>query len=144
MQNLSQIIFSIALSAMATAAIGQSRPIPPRSELDATMNNMVREFNSKMSGTSVDEQTKIKLMTYDAATPTLGYLYSTRHFAKTGKRTIDAEYARTLRSFHVEKTCSSNFKALMKNYGLEIVHSFADENTGKNLIEIRVKPTDCN
>ena len=134
--------------AVLLAVVAQTSPAQPskaltRSDVDQVMTNMVKEFNSKMAGTRVDEMTVIRMMTYDKAVPTLGYHYGTAYFKSTGQRNVSPEHRAALRSFHVEKTCSSNFRVFMKSYKLEVVHTFADTDTGRNLAEIRISNSDC-
>lgn len=107
------------------------------------MNYMVREFNSKMPGTRVDEMTAIRIMTYDAAVPTLAYIYSTDYFSQTGQRIVTPEHIKALRAFNIEKTCTSDLRVFMKAHGLQVVHSFSDTFTGANLVQVRVRYSDC-
>lgn len=135
--------FLIAMLLFPTLAMGQNGNTPPISELHKAMNAAVKDFNSKMPGTKVDESTVLRFMTYDEATPMLGYSYETKYFATTGKRNISADYAERVRQFNIEKTCSSRFKSLMRSYGMQVVHSFSDATTGKNLLEVVVTFNDC-
>jgi hypothetical protein len=107
------------------------------------MMNMVKQFNEKMAGTKVDDQTVIRMMTYDTPVSTLTYLYATRYYAATGQRSVTPEHAKVLRQYHIEKTCSSPFRAFMKGYGMEVVHTFEDATTGRRLVTITVRGADC-
>jgi hypothetical protein len=112
-------------------------------EIHTILNDMVRQFNTKMGGTKVDDMTTIRMMTYDENGPTLGYFYSISYFEDTGKHHISPQHAKLTRDFNIEKTCSSPFRALMSDYGLKVVHIFSDSTTGRNLLEVRVSSKDC-
>ena len=121
----------------------QTQKPPTRAEIHKILNEAVRQFNSKMTNTKIDEMTIIRMMTYDEATPTMSYHYATTYFAKSKVKKVTPEYIAAIRSFNVEKTCTSQFEPLMRAYGLEVVHSFSDAITGANLVDITVTATDC-
>jgi hypothetical protein len=137
-------ILGLALLAFAaTCAYSQGNKIPSRAELHKIMNDAVKQFNSKMTNTRVDEMTVIRMLTYDEATPTMSYHYATTYFAKSKVKKVTPEYVASIRAFNVEKTCTSQFEPLMRGYGLEVVHSFSDAITGANLVDITVTANDC-
>jgi hypothetical protein len=111
--------------------------------VDKVMQDAVNEFNKKMAGIRADERTIVKFMSYDAKVPTLGYFYSSAHYLSTGRKTLTESEKIALRQFHVQKTCSSKFDIFMKHYGLEVIHSFEDATTGKNLVEMKIRYSDC-
>jgi len=127
----------------AASALAQSQKLPPRAEIDKVLNEAVRQFNVKMSGTKVDEMTSIRIMTYDEATPTIAYHYTTLYLAKNKIKKVTPEYIASIRRFNTEKTCTSQFEPLMRAYGLEVVHSFSDAVTGANLLHITITSVDC-
>jgi hypothetical protein len=124
-------------------AAAQDRSIPSRAEVDRVMLEMVKQFNAQMAGTKVDEMTIIRMMTYDRATPSLGYLYSTNYIATTGQKELTQEYIQQVKRFNIEKTCSSPVRPLLRAYGLQVVHSFSDATSGKNILQVRVTASDC-
>ena len=134
---------ALVLALHSAPVASQESKRPSRAEIDKILNNAVEQFNAKMIGTKVDEITVIRMMTYDEAIPTLGYLYATRYFDTTGQRKVTSEYVASIREFNVARTCTSPFAPLMRAYGLQVVHSFSDATTGAKLVELKITREDC-
>lgn len=141
--GLLRLCILVTLSLACRLGIAQDKRVASRVEVDKTLNDVVRQFNAKMAGTKVDEITVVKFMAYDESVPMLSYLYGSSYFANTGKRALSSEHAQAVKHFNIEKTCSSEFKQLMGSYGLQVVHSFSDSTTGRNLLDVRVTFRDC-
>jgi hypothetical protein len=116
---------------------------PPISELHSAMKNMVMQGNKQLAGSRVDEFTTLRMVTYDEPIPLLSYHYWTDHYTRTGQRNLSESERKRLRAFHIERVCTSKMRVAMREYGLQVGHNFADQSTGRNLLEVRVKYADC-
>ena len=117
--------------------------IPPKSEMDNAIKNMVKQFNSQMSGLKVDEFTTVKFLTYDSSPPLLTYFYSSSALSATNQQSLTNAQLAAMNLFNINKTCTSNFKALMKPYSLKVAHIMEDSKTGKNFYKLTVTSIDC-
>ena len=117
--------------------------IPPKSEMDNAIKNMVKQFNSQMSGLKVDEFTTVKFLTYDSSPPLLTYFYSSSALSATNQQSLTASQLVAVNQFNINKTCTSNFKIFMKYYSLKVAHFMEDSKTGKNFYKLTVTHADC-
>ena len=117
--------------------------LPPRSEVDAVLENAARQGNSQLSNTKVDDDTTLVAFTYDKGVPLFAYHYRTMVTKRLGRKTLNASEMTAMRDFHKEKTCSSHFKGLMLAYGLQVAHIFEDGTNGKNLLTLTYRGSDC-
>jgi hypothetical protein len=117
--------------------------IPPKSEMDNALKNMVKQFNSQMPGLKVDEYTTLKFVTYDTTPPLLTYFYSTSALTITNQQSLTNAQLVAMNQFNINKTCTSNFKIFMKHYNLKVAHMMEDNKTGKNFYKLTVTHADC-
>ena len=117
--------------------------IPPKSEMDNAIKNMVKQFNSQMSGLKVDEFTTVKFLTYDSTPPLLTYFYSSSALGATNQQSLASAQLAATNQFNINKTCTSNFKIFMKHYSLKVAHIMEDSKTGKNFYKLTVTHADC-
>ena len=102
--------------------------IPSKSEFDAIMQNAVKQMNAQMAGVKIDEFTNLKFVTYDLNPPLFSYFYTSSSFAVLKGGTLNSAQNEAMKSFNTSKTCSSQFKPLMKPYNLKVSHIFEDKN----------------
>lgn len=115
-----------------------------KAEVDAVMINAAKQANEQLVGTKVDEYTKIRFIGFDRKVPVYIYLYSTNIMSKFGANKINSEQKRAMDVFHINKTCGTNFRPLMKNpYNLKVSHEFEDMHTGKTIYKITIANKDC-
>lgn len=117
--------------------------IPSKSELDAVMQNAAKQMNSQMSGLKIDEYTTLKYVAYDTTPPLFTYFYSSSALSATNQQSLTSAQLAAMNLFNINKTCTSNFKALMKPYSLKVAHIMEDSKTGKNFYKITVSHADC-
>ena len=117
--------------------------IPSKSELDAVMQNAAKQMNSQMSGLKVDEYTILKYVSYDTTPPLFTYFYSSSALSATSQQSLTNAQLAAMNLFNINKTCTSNFKALMKPYNLKVAHIMEDSKTGKNFYKLTVTNADC-
>ena len=117
--------------------------IPSKSELDAVMQNAAKQMNSQMSGLKVDEYTTLKYVSYDTTPPLFTYFYSSSALSATKQQSLTNAQLTAMNQFNINKTCTSNFKALMKPYSLKVAHIMEDSKTGKNFYKLTVSHADC-
>jgi hypothetical protein len=111
-----------------------------KAEVDAVMTKAAKQANEQTSGMKVDEYTRIRFVGFDKNVPVFMYLYST----SIGTDKLNAEQKMAMDVFHINKTCGSNFRPLMKNpYNLKVSHEFEDIRTGKTIYKITVVSKDC-
>jgi hypothetical protein len=128
------------LEFFVVSANGQEK-IPSTAELDSVMQNAVRQMNSQMTGTKVDDYTTLKFVTYDMNPPMLSYFYSSNVLSVLGLATLNKNQIEAMKKVNVNKACS--FKLLMKPYGFKVAHIFSDSNSGKIIYKLTVSYSDC-
>jgi hypothetical protein len=133
----------ICLCLLLISKIASAQNIPPKSELDAIMQNAVKQMNSQMSGLKVDEYTTLKYVSYDTTPPLFTYFYSSSALSATNQQSLTNAQLAAMNLFNINKTCTSNFKALMKPYNLKVAHIMEDSKTGKNFYKLTVTSIDC-
>ncbi len=131
----------ILIFAMSASVAAEG--IPPKAELDAVMQNAVKQMNSQMSGLKVDEYTTLKFVAYDTSPPLFTYFYSSSALSVTNQQSLTNAQIAAMNQFNINKTCTSNFKALMKPYSLKVAHIMEDSKTGKNFYKLTVAAKDC-
>jgi len=127
---------------LITNAYAQEK-IPSKSELDAVMINAVKQVNAQMAGVRIDEYTNLKFVTYDLNPPLFTYFYTSSVISVDKKEALSQLQIDALRKFNISKTCSTQFKPLMKPYNLKIAHVFEDKNSGKIIYKLIVTHLDC-
>lgn len=142
-----QLTLLIALTNLLALALCQSASAqgktPPRAELDAALENAVRQANSQLANTKIDDYTTLIFMTYDKGTPVFSYHYRTFITKSLGRNSLAASEKEIMREYHREKTCSSHFTVPMRVYGLHVSHLFEDGTTGKPLLSLTYRWADC-
>ena len=123
--------------------INADNKIPSKSEFDTIMFNAVKQMNKQMSGTKIDEFTNLKFVTYDLNPPLFSYFYTSTVFDLTKQSSLNSEQVDAMKKFHITKTCSSQFKPLMKPYNFRVAHIFEDKPTGKVIYKLTVSHNDC-
>lgn len=115
-----------------------------KAEVDAVMINAAKQGNEQLVGTKVDEYTKIRFIGFDKKIRVFIYLYSTNIMSKFGAAQLNSQQKIDMDVFHLNKTCGSKFRPLMKNpYNLKISHEFEDMRTGKTIYKITIGDRDC-
>ena len=117
--------------------------IPSKSELDTVMQNAAKQMNSQMSGLKIDEYTTLKYVAYDTTPPLFTYFYSSSALSVTNQQSLTNAQIAAVNKYNINKTCTSNFKALMKPYNLKVAHIMEDSKTGKNFYKLTVSHADC-
>jgi hypothetical protein len=117
--------------------------IPSKSELDAVMINAVKQMNAQMAGVRIDENTNFKYVTYDLNPPLFSYVYTSNALSVLKQENFTQAQMEALKKFNTAKTCSSQFKPLMKPYNLKVAHVFEDKNNGKIIYKLNVTYLDC-
>jgi len=117
--------------------------IPSKSEIDSVMQNAVKQMNAQMSGTKIDEYTTLKFVTYDLNPPLFSYFYTSSALTFLKQDNLNQIQTDAIKTFNVTKTCSTQFKPLMKPYNLKVAHIFEDKNTGKIIYKLTVSHLDC-
>ena len=133
----------IFLCLLLVSTIASAQNIPPKSELDAIMQNAAKQMNSQMSGLKIDEYTTLKYVSYDTTPPLFTYFYSSSALSVTNQLSLTNSQIAAMNLFNINKTCTSNFKALMKPYSLKVAHIMEDSKTGKNFYKLTVTHADC-
>lgn len=111
-----------------------------KAEVDAVMIKAAKQANEQLVGMKVDEYTKIRFIGFDKKVPVYIYVYST----SIGIDQLNAEQKRAMDVFHINKTCGTNFRPLMKNpYNLKVSHEFEDMRTGKTIYKITIGNKNC-
>lgn len=111
-----------------------------KAEVDAVMTNAAKQANEQLVGMKVDEYTKIRFIGFDKKVPVYIYVYSTN----IGTDQFNAEQKRAMDVFHINKTCATIFRPLMKNpYNLKVSHEFENMRTGKTIYKITIGNKDC-
>ena len=123
--------------------INANDKIPSKSEFDAIMQNAVKQMNAQMAGVRIDEYTNLKFVAYDVNPPLFSYFYTSSSFAVLKQDTLNSAQIEAMKSFNTSKTCSSQFKPLMKPYNLKVAHIFEDKNSGKVFYKLTVSYLDC-
>ena len=96
-----------------------------------------------MSGTKIDEYTNLKYVTYDVNPPLFTYFYISSSLVVLKQDSFNQVQIDAMRKFNVTKTCSTQFKPLMKPYNLKVAHIFEDKNTGKLIYKLTISYLDC-
>jgi hypothetical protein len=133
----------ICLCLLLIFKIASAQNIPPKSELDAVMQNAAKQMNSQMSGLKIDEYTTLKYVAYDTTPPLFTYFYSSSALTVTNQQSLTTAQLAAMNLFNINKTCTSNFKVLMKPYNLKVAHIMEDSKTGKNFYKLTVSHADC-
>jgi hypothetical protein len=133
----------LAVFLLLITEISSAQNIPPKAELDAVMQNAVKQMNSQMSGLKVDEYTTLKFVAYDTTPPLFTYFYSSSALSVTNQQSLTNAQIAAMNLFNINKTCTSNFKVLMKPYNLKVAHIMEDSKTGKNFYKLTVSHADC-
>jgi hypothetical protein len=133
---------SIILFALFASTANAQNSIPSKSEVDAVMQNAVKQSNIQMSGLRVDEYTTLRLLTYDANKPLLTYFYASSYLRDTNQNSLDQAQMDAIRNFNINKSCSAH-GIIMKQYNLRVAHIFDDSYTGKPIYNITVSRMDC-
>lgn len=111
-----------------------------KAEVDAVMTKAAKQANEQLVGMKVDEYTRIRFIGFDKKVPVYIYVYST----SIGVNKLNAEQIRAMNVFHINKSCGSKFRPLMKNpYNLKVSHAFEDMLTGKTIYKITIGDKDC-
>ena len=134
-------LLAVILLLITDVALAQN--IPSKAELDAVMQNAAKQMNSQMSGLKVDEYTTLKYVSYDTTPPLFTYFYSSSALSVTNQQSLTNAQIAAMNLFNINKTCTSNFKALMKPYSLKVAHIMEDSKTGKNFYKLTVTSIDC-
>jgi hypothetical protein len=133
----------ICLCLLLISKIATAQNIPPKAELDAIMQNAVKQMNTQMSGLKIDEYTTLRYVTYDTTPPLFTYFYSSSALSVTNQQTLTNAQLAAMNLYNINKTCTSKFKVLMKPYNLKVAHIMEDSKTGKNFYKLTVTATDC-
>lgn len=113
---------------------------PQKTKVDTILAKAATEANEELAGTKVDEYTRIRLIGFDKNIPIYIYLYSTSIDSKP----LSAEQIKSMDLFHINKTCGSKFRPLMKNpYDLKVSHEFENMRTGKTIYKIVIGNKEC-
>jgi hypothetical protein len=123
--------------------LGIAEGLPSKSELNAVMQNTVKQMNAQMSGLKIDEYTTLKYVTYDSTPSLFTYFYSSSALSVTNQQTLTIAQITALNQYNINKTCTSKFKGLMKPYNLKVAHILEDSKTGKNFYKLTVSALDC-
>lgn len=117
--------------------------IPSKSEFDAIMQNAVLQMNAQMAGTKIDDYTEFKFVTYDKNPPLFSYFYSSNALTLLKQGSLNETQNKAMKTYNLQKTCSSKFRPLMKPYNLRVAHIFEDKITGKTVYKLTVSHDDC-
>lgn len=121
----------------------QADPLPSKAMLDEVMRGVAKQTNDNLAGTKVDEFTKLKFVTYDANPPVFSYFYLSDIKASRGRLPLTTQQIVAMDEFHINKTCTSNFKGLLKAYNFKVAHIFEDVSSGKTFYKISVNESHC-
>jgi hypothetical protein len=135
-------LFFLSILVVSFNSISQDK-IPSKLEFDSIMRNAVRQVNAQISGLKIDEYTALKFVTYDSSPPLFSYFYNTSALTVLKQSSLNQMQIDEMKKFNVNKTCSSNFKSLMKPYNLKVAHVFEDVNSGKVIYKLTVSHLDC-
>ena len=127
---------------LLTNAYAQEK-IPSKSELDAIMISAVKQMNAQMAGVRIDEYTNLKFVTYDLNPPLFNYFYTSNALTVLKQNNLTQAQMEALKKFNIAKTCSSQFKPLMKPYNLKVSHTLEDKDSGKIIYKLNVTYLDC-
>jgi hypothetical protein len=128
---------------MLVAEFSAAEGIPSKTELDAVMQNAVKQMNAQMSGLRIDDYTTLKYVTYDTTPPLFTYFYSSSALSVTKQQSLTNAQLAAMKLFNINKTCTSKFKVLMEPYNLKVAHIMEDAKTGKNFYNLTVTSIDC-
>jgi hypothetical protein len=117
--------------------------IPSKAEFDSIMRNAVKQMNGQMAGVKVDEYTTFKFVTYDVNPPLFTYFYKTSTLAVLKQSSLTQTQINEMRKVNINKTCSTNFKPLMKPYNFKVAHVFEDAVTGRIIYKLTISHLDC-
>jgi hypothetical protein len=111
-----------------------------KAEVDAVMTKAAKQANEQLAGMKVDEYTRIRFIGFDKKGPVFIYVYS----SSIGADRLNEPQKRTMDVFHINKTCGTKFRPLMKHpYNLKVSHAFEDIRTGKTVYKIIIGNKDC-
>lgn len=133
---------SIILFALFAFAANAQNSIPSKTEVDAVMQNAVKQANTQMSGSRVDEYTTLRFLTYDVNPPLLSYFYATSVMRDTNQNLLSQSQIDAIRSFNINKSCAT-YGLIMRQYNMRVAHIFDDSYTGKPIYKITVSRMDC-
>jgi hypothetical protein len=78
--------------------------IPPKSDLDAVMQRVVKDFNSQMSGFKTDKfNTSVKYVTYDATPPLFTYIYTSSALSILNQKSLNQAQVTALNQDSIKK-----------------------------------------
>lgn len=112
-------------------------------EMHRVLENAVREANGQLANTRIDDYTTLKFMTYDRRVPVMTYHYASSVLGATREHQISDAGRQAMLDYHRTKTCHTRFAPLMRGSGLQVVHRFEDAATGKVLISMTFRGSDC-
>ena len=136
-------IFLVTLINIAFGFVNADDKIPSKIELDAVMQNAVKQMNSQMTGLKIDEYTNLKFVAYDSNPPLFTYFYSSNVLSSIKQDSLNHTQIEALNKFNITKTCGTSFKPLMKPYNLKVAHIMDDKTTGKKIYKITISHLDC-
>jgi hypothetical protein len=136
-------LFALFVAAWAQPTIAQPPGVPTKLEVDAILLTAVREANSQLANTRLDDHTTFKAATYDKAVPLFVYSYSTSYLASQKRAAYSQAEIENLRQLHRDKTCGSQFAPLMWAYGLQVEHRMEDRRNGLQVLSLVFKSSDC-
>lgn len=116
---------------------------PAVEEMHRVLENAVRQASPQLANTRVDEYTTVKFVSYDRTVPVFTYHYATTWLNATGKQHYSDAERQILYEYHRTKTCRTQFVPLMRGSGLRVAHRFEDATTGKVLISMVFRGSDC-
>jgi hypothetical protein len=118
--------------------------IPPKSDLDAVMQRVVKDFNSQMSGFKTDKfNTSVKYVTYDATPPLFTYIYTSSALSILNQKSLNQAQVTALNQDSIKKTCTDKVKVFMQHYNLKVAHVMEDSKTEVKFYAYTVSAKDC-
>jgi len=71
------------------------------------------------------------------------YFYKTSTLAVLKQSSLTQTQINEMRKVNINKTCSTNFKPLMKPYNFKVAHVFEDAVTGRIIYKLTISHLDC-
>ena len=118
---------------------------PTIDDMHKALEYAAQETNRQLSikKISVDEFTTLNAMTYNRLIPAMTYNYTSTAFKLLGNTTVSPEARKAMFEHHRAKTCSTHFLPFMRAFGLKVAHRFDDASTGREVITVTIKGSDC-
>lgn len=116
---------------------------PTIENMHLLLENAARQANSQISNTRLDDNTTLKIVTYDRGVPVMTYFYTSNALQASGAHELTSEAKKAMMDYHRIKTCSTQFSPFMRVFGLKVSHRFEDAKTGIEIITITVTGKDC-